>query len=155
MIYHPKICECGTTYTPTSGTQKRCPSCGAKLAKERNRYRTRKNRKFYHIDKEKRRERDKRYRLKHADAIRERNRLYNRIHRKIKKLAVADPAAAFRLKAMTGRLQECPRLHVRATSLPCGRRPECFGKIRCDKCPAGAAPPSGLDNPWAVNVVGW
>ena len=82
----------------------------------------------------------------------ERKRALYRAHKEAKKGTASGIMA---LLAQKRRLQECPRLHVRATSLPCGRRPECFGKIRCDKCPAGAAPPSGLDNPWAVNVVGW
>ena len=101
---------------------------------------------------------------------RERNSRYREANperwRELKRAAhvrrMADPEAHARmlerkraLYRQKRQLQECPRLHVRATSLPCGRRPECFGKIRCDKCPAGSAPPSGLDNPWAENVVGW
>ena len=87
-----------------------------------------------------------------AERARADKRALYRAHKEAKKGTASGIMA---LLAQKRQLQECPRLHVRATSLPCGRRPECFGKIRCDKCPAGAAPPSGLDNPWAENVVGW
>lgn len=38
--------------------------------------------------------------------------------------------------ARAGMLRECPRLHLKASSLPCGKREECFGKVRCENLPA-------------------
>lgn len=63
-------------------------------------------------------------------------------------------AAIMEVRARHGELEECPRLHVRSASLPCGKRPECFGKVRCEKCPADASPPSHMDAPWAVSARG-
>lgn len=64
-------------------------------------------------------------------------------------------AAIMARKAARGELLECPRLHVKATSLPCGRRLECFGTVRCEKCPPSAARPSVKKLPWEACAVGW
>lgn len=58
-----------------------------------------------------------------------------------KRACRGDNEARMRLLALNGELRECPRLHVRARELPCGRRPECFGAVRCGCCPAQARPP--------------
>lgn len=38
------------------------------------------------------------------------------------------------------KMQECSRMQLTATSLPCGKRAECFNPKRCSKVPAGAKP---------------
>ena len=45
-----------------------------------------------------------------------------------------DKKAEFEYGRLLGRLQTCPRLHVTAASLPCGKRPECWGGKPCEKC---------------------
>ena len=37
----------------------------------------------------------------------------------------------------TDGMQICPRMHVRAKDLPCGKREECFGKKKCQHLPPG------------------
>lgn len=169
IVYKPRQCECGTTYTPTSGTQKRCPECRKKHDAEYSRTYVRQNRKRWHIDPDKAKERNRRYRMRHPEKVCEFNRAYRAAHpekereatrrrrekQRLELLAAHDPAAAFRLLDLQGQIQECPRLHVRASSLPCGQRAECFGKVRCEKCPDEAMPPSGKDSSWAISAVGW
>lgn len=64
-----------------------------------------------------------------------------------------DGSAVMRVLARGGLLQECPRLHVKARELPCGQRAECFGKVRCGKCPDEAMPPRMDFGPMAAGVI--
>jgi len=44
-------------------------------------------------------------------------------------------------------LHSCPRMNVRAVSLPCGDRPECWAGSPCDRIPEGKEPkarPTGM-----------
>ena len=104
----------------------------------------------------------KRYYAVHEQKIREYQAKYYQKNRekliqgqRLRRLARKGVASAImELKGRRGELLECPRMRMKATSLPCGKREECFGAVRCGSCPAGAEPPSGLlDKPWIPGPV--
>jgi len=57
-----------------------------------------------------------------------------------------DPSAIMALMEKRGELMECPRMRIKAASLPCGQREECFGgKIPCPHLPKGATMKTGRE----------
>ena len=105
----------------------------------------------------------KAYYAAHAQELRERSsgkwRKYYSTHREavLERLRLARRArkgvvsAIMELKGRRGELMECPRLHIKTSALPCGKREECFGARRCEKCPPNATPPTLWDKPWITN----
>lgn len=55
---------------------------------------------------------------------------------------------AFILLSKHGLLDYCPRLHLRAINLPCGKRGECFGG-NCPRLPEGAKLKFNYNEPYA------
>lgn len=58
---------------------------------------------------------------------REKSKLRQRIYR-------GNDAAKLEYAKIMGRAKTCPRLHVTAVELPCGKRPECWWGKPCEMC---------------------
>lgn len=71
---------------------------------------------------------ERRYREAHRDRI-------NFLQRLRAAVKNNRPGARLELAKATGKLTHCPRMHVTAYPLPCGKREECRG---CPHCPQGA-----------------
>ena len=101
-------------------------------------YRREYQRKYYQAHAEKLKARAKAYHQANREKLLPRMQETSRLRRLAKK---NDTNATVKLLDMQNKLQECSRLHMRAMRLPCGQREECFGTLRCPKCPASATPP--------------
>ena len=115
------------------------------------------------IFREKQREYQRRYYQDHKERLQVKARIYHASHREerlhrmreydyehaeristlrlLRRKAKKNSSAAMTHIAMTGKLRECPRMKIRAMSLPCGLREECFGSPPCPNCPKGAIQP--------------
>lgn len=62
--------------------------------------------------------------------------------------AAGDGRGAFILLSQHGLLEYCPRMHLRALHLPCGKRGECFGGD-CPRLPKGAKLKFNYNEPFA------
>ncbi len=164
-------CACGAVFLSACYTAKWCPACRRKRREETKaayldrvrgteEYRARSresSRRQWEKDPEKARRRCRESHRRRREARPEEVRAYNRACyarnreavKKRNRLAYharkGDAGVAMRLLEMLGKMRECPRLHVRAASLPCGQRLECFGKIRCAHCPNEAKPPRVME----------
>lgn len=157
--------DCGRTILSAQTGRALCPECKAKARRaaywrynhsEKGRANSRRSskawreryperakesrRKNYWSHVEERRAASRAYYAAHIEFERLRGRLGSRARR-------GDRKAAFELGRLTGRMKTCPRLHVTASSLPCGQRMECWGGKPCEHC-AGMKRPKIEINDW-------
>jgi hypothetical protein len=98
----------------------------------------------------------RKYRAKNAEALnaksrekyhanieecREKAKLRQRMYRGI-------PGAKLEYAKIMGKAQTCPRMHVTALSLPCGKRPECWWGKPCEGCAGKVKPRFENPNTW-------
>ena len=72
---------------------------------------------------------------------REKAKLRQRMYRGI-------PGAKLEYAKIMGKAQTCPRMHVTALSLPCGKRPECWWGKPCEGCAEMKKPVNAGFNDW-------
>lgn len=144
--------ECGATVIAGGYGRVLCPECRAKSREaskqkydksEKGVARSRKSaKKWRKTHPEYHTEYCRRYREKHKDEINAKNReLYRKnaeFYREASKLRQriyrGNVAAKMEYAKLLGRTKTCPRLHVTAVELPCGKRPECWWGKPCEGC---------------------
>ncbi len=158
--------ECGATVIAGGYTRVLCPECRKKSREasklkydksEKGVIRSRKSaKKWRESHPEYHAEICQRYRARKRDEINAKTRARyrenleeNREKAKLRQRMYRNtPGAKLEYDKIMDRVKTCPRLHVTSSSLPCGKRPECWWGKPCEKCADMKKPVNMGFNDW-------